>query len=304
MRIEQLEYLIAISRSGSFSEAAADHHITQPTISQAINSLEVELATKIFHRSRKGVEPTVEGQMVIKKAHEILSKVNELKEDIKLHSSSLTGTLKLAMVPSACSTLLPKTLAKFKEKYPLVHIEIIEEGSKQVKKDVLAGNVDFGVIAMATGRVIEEPSIFFEELISTKLKVCVGRKMIVEKQGYITPSEIIKQPIVMFKSGYNMTQYMINLLSDYGNMNILFTSDNTEIAKKVIVEGVAIGFFTELSLKDDPYILNGDLIALDIKNNKTVVSLGWIRSKNRHFSKAAEEFIKELIHQAQVYHSE
>ncbi|WP_174731989.1 LysR family transcriptional regulator [Mesobacillus harenae] len=303
MRIEQLEYLVAISRSGSFSEAAAEHHITQPTISQAINSLEVELETKIFHRSRKGAEATTEGKIVIKKAHEILSKLNELKEDIKLHSESLTGSLKLAMVPSACSALLPKTLANFKAKYPLVHIEIIEEGSQHVNKDVLVGNVDFGVIAIQSGTWNEDASLHFEELIASEVKVCVGKSIKLENQGSITLSEIIKQPIIMFKSGYNMSNFMINLLSDYGNLNILFTSDNTEIAKKVIVEGVAIGFFTELSLKNDPYLLNGDLIALDIKDYKRKITLGLIRSKNKHFSKAAEEFVKELIQQAKVYHS-
>jgi DNA-binding transcriptional LysR family regulator len=301
LRVEQLEYLIGIYQTGSFSLAAEALHITQPTISQAMNSLESELGIKIFNRSRQGAEPTAEGIIVIKKAQEILSKVTELKEELNLRSASITGTLKLAIVPSVCSTLLPKSLAIYKKKYPYVHVEIVEEGSKDVINDLSKGNVDVGIIAIAKGTWDKNEDIQYEELVSTKVKVCVGRNFNLKKQSVISPSEILKHPIVMFKSGYNMGKFMNGILNDYGKMDILFTSDNTEIAKKVIVEGIAIGFFTELSLKDDPYLLKGDLIALDIKNDHKIVSIGWIQSKNRHFSKAAQEFIQVLKTQAEVF---
>ena len=63
MRIEQLIYLIEISKCGSISSAAEQLHISQPGISQAINSLEEEMDTKLFHRSKKiGTQPTEDGK--------------------------------------------------------------------------------------------------------------------------------------------------------------------------------------------------------------------------------------------------
>ncbi|RNF39727.1 LysR family transcriptional regulator [Planococcus salinus] len=300
MRIEQLDYLLSIYETGSFSLAAEKNHITQPTISQSIRNLENELDVKVFTRTRQGVEPTLEGEIVIKKAISILTIHQELKDEINIRSSSVRGTLKLAIVPSICSTILPKTLMAYKEKYPLVNIEIFEKGSFEIEKDILTGNSEVGVIGFNANHN-RHKDLEFIELLRSKVKVCVGVDSELSKQKELSVKEIIEYPIVMFKSNYYMNFFVNHLLSPYGDINVLFTSGNTEVAKKIISQGVGIGFFTDLSLKKDPYILNGSLIPIDIKDLKTNSIFASIHSKNRKISRAAEEFIKELEIQAELY---
>jgi DNA-binding transcriptional LysR family regulator len=95
----------------------------------------------------------------------------------------------------------------------------------------------------------------------------------------------------MLKSSYRIRKYIID---NYGDYNVLFTTDNTELSKKVIVKGVAIGFFSDLFLEYDSYVLNGDLIPLEIKGHNIVSSIGWVRSKRKFYSRAAQEFVQEL----------
>lgn len=72
MNISQLQYLISAAQFGSFTKAASVHHLTVPTISQSIKQLEEEMDTIIFHRTKKGVSPTTEGELILKHAAAIL----------------------------------------------------------------------------------------------------------------------------------------------------------------------------------------------------------------------------------------
>lgn len=300
MRIDQLQYLISVYETGSFSLAAKKEYITQPTISQAINNLELELGVKIFHRTRQGAKLTSDGEIVIKKAIVILTNFGELMEELELRSSSITGTLKLAIVPSICSTILPKTLEIYKNKYPLVDIEVFEKGSFEITNDILTGNADIGIIGFQDAQNVHH-NLVTENLLSTSIKVCVGKRFELNELSEIALEEIVQHPIVMFKSGYNMNHMVHNLLSDYGEPNVLFSSGNTEVAKKVIADGIGIGFFTDLSLRDDPYVLNGSIIPLDIQGYNVESNYASIQPKNKHISLAGEEFIKELKLQAKCY---
>lgn len=300
MRIEQLQYLVAIFNTGSFSLAAEKLHISQPSISQSMSSLEQELGAKIFNRSRYGVEPTEVGKVIYKKSLEALGKLEEIKEEVNIQSSTISGQLSLAIVPSVCSTILPKTLAVFTRKFPLVQVEIIEKGSLEVMNDVLFGNVEIGIVSIPDGELLHQDKLQFKELLQTKVQVCVGKDFKVADGKSISPKEIIKHPLVMHKSSYNIRQFLVELLSGHGDLNILFTTDNTELAKKVIMEGVALGFFADLILRHDPYVRDGHLIPLDISGNEKYSNIGWLHSKNKIFSKGAQEFIKELEYQTML----
>src|SRR5690606_29420877 len=73
------EYALEIARQRSFTKAAAHLHITQPTISQQIAKLEEELGVRLFYRDARGISPTPEGVLFLKRAKQILA----LKEDLK-----------------------------------------------------------------------------------------------------------------------------------------------------------------------------------------------------------------------------
>jgi DNA-binding transcriptional LysR family regulator len=171
MKFKQLEYLIGVCNAGSISLAAEQLHVAQPSISQSISALEEELAVKIFNRSRQGVQLTEEGKLVLQKAYEILGNVESLKEELSSKSLTISGTLKLGIVPSVCSSFLPQVLANYKKKSPLVQLEIVEEGSLEVLNDVQTGSVEIGVLSIPKGEKFGDTSIQFHELTETEFKL-------------------------------------------------------------------------------------------------------------------------------------
>lgn len=78
MNLEQLEYIVQVAKTGSFTKAAEHSHVTLSAISQSISMLESELGVSLFHRSRGlGAVPTPEGRALIVKAHEALVALQE-----------------------------------------------------------------------------------------------------------------------------------------------------------------------------------------------------------------------------------
>ncbi|MCY9669323.1 LysR family transcriptional regulator [Paenibacillus alginolyticus] len=288
MRIEQLLYIIEINQTGSISLAAEKLHVSQPNISQAIVSLEEELGVKLFKRSRFGAVPTEDGKLIISKAEEIIQKVEELRETAECQSNQLSGFLSIASVPSLCLSVLPSTLAIFKAKHAGVELEMLELDYPQIKQEVQSGKVDIGLIAVS--RNYEEPNkqLITETLMDSRVMACVGKNSPLSHRKSISLEELVHQPILL------NSEYLIGKLKKYGEPNILFKLGNSEAAKRVIAEGIAVGFYTETGLKYDPYVQTGNIVALEITGEDMDISFCSLRLKNRHQSLACKEFTKEL----------
>lgn len=122
---------------------------------------------------------------------------------------------------------------------------------------------------------------------------CVGKNSPLSNKNKLSPKEIIKYPIVILNHSY-----ILNLLKKYGEPNILFTARHPESVKKVIIQGLAIGFYSDIALRTDPYVLNGDIIPIHITEQKTNTIFGVLTKKHKLPSTADVEFIKELRVQA------
>ncbi|WP_078429754.1 LysR family transcriptional regulator [Alkalihalobacterium alkalinitrilicum] len=297
MRLEQLSYLIEIARLGSFSLAAERLHISQPSISQAINNLEKELGVKLFKRSRAGAELTEVGEVIVKKAQEVLRKLDELKQEANIETSSYIGKLSIGAVPSICMTLLPEVLDVYKKKYPNVNLDINESGTKEVISDVLNEKIDVGFVGVFTNGWKEaglNNNLHFEKLFHGEIMACVGKESPLAFENPVDPKVLIKYPIVIFNPMYTINQIVTSILEEYGEIKNLFSSDNTESAKRVIAQGLAIGFYTDLSLKNDPYVETGKIIPLHIDHNEVSITFGLIYPKSYQFSPIIRSFIKVL----------
>jgi DNA-binding transcriptional LysR family regulator len=301
MRIEQFSYLVEVARNQSFSIAAKKLHITQPSISLAITNLENELGMKLINRSRTGISLTKKGEDIVKKAQEILRTVEEIKNEANINNSKFSGKLSIGVIPSICMSLLPRTLNIFKNKYPGVDIEISEGGSDQIKESVKKGELDLGFIGIPIGSWAENEHLVFKKLFKGEIMACVGKQSSLSFNDEISLHEISKHPIVIFNSRYSTNKLVTNLLKNYGEIKTLFTSDNTESAKKVIAQGLAIGFYPDLSLKVDPYVKTGEIIPLSIKDIQTDVIFGWIYSERFPCSELAYEFATILNAQAKIH---
>lgn len=294
MRLDIFIYLITIARLGSISAAAEHLHISQPTISQSLYALEEELGAKLFNRSKQGTLPTEIGKVIIDKAQIIVKTYEEIKE-LTSNPENLIDHLTIATIPTLGTSALPKVIAKFKDQYPLVTMNIIEGGTHEVEQMVNTGIANLGLVSSRnTDSFVTNKDLHFESLASGKLMISVGRNSLLAKKNAIEFKQIIDYPIVIFNNQYRLYHYILNILKKYGEPKVLFESENTEIVRSIISSGDGIGFCNNLSIKNDPYFVSKQLVPVPISDEYAEFSFGWIRSSSSHFSIAGQKLIRIL----------
>ena len=294
MNIEQLLYIVEVAKYSSLSIAAQNLHVTQSTISQSITNFEKELGIKVLKRSRgHGAVPTDEGRIILKLAYEVQKKLEEIKEAANLLNSTEVGELKISSLPGLMSFLV-KAIAAFRQDYPHVNLEIADKSGSAVIEDVRQHKTDFGLITYSSNLNINMEGIAFEALIEGKQKVYVSKHSPLAFLGNVTPNDILDQTLVTYK-GELMQYFVQDFFNKYTPMKILFTSNNMDGVLQAISENLAITFAPDFVMKNYPPVINGDIIPIELVNHPTVnISLGLVRSENKHLSTFANKYIHYL----------
>ena len=129
MKLTQLQYFMCISECGSFTKAAEQLHITQPSLSKAIAELEVEAGTTLLLRTKSGVQLTQEGQIVLEQVRNILRETDELSEMFRQMRQAY-HTLKIGIPPTMGYCFIPEIMGRVSTLKNEVPIEWKESGTR------------------------------------------------------------------------------------------------------------------------------------------------------------------------------
>lgn len=160
MTIIQLEYFLAVANYGSFSAAAENSFVTQPSLSMQIKNLEDELGVVLLDRSRKPVIPTEAGRIVLEQAKEAISSFYDIKEKVSDLKGEVAGTLRLGVIPTIAPYLLHKFIPAFSRKYPKVELEIREMITPDIIEDLEKDMLDAAIMAGGAPHDIQEIELF------------------------------------------------------------------------------------------------------------------------------------------------
>ena len=181
MLIERLKLFRALARARHFGRAAEQCGITQPTLSSALRQLEGDLGVLLVRRGSRFIGLTPEGDQVLNWAQQILSDARSLREEMRASRNGLTGTLRVAVVPTAC-TMVPRLTEPFCDEHPGVRITVLSRRSVEVMS--LLGNfeIDVGITYLddePLGNVSSMP-LYAErlQLVTASEHVATGRTSI------------------------------------------------------------------------------------------------------------------------------
>lgn len=120
----RLRVLCEVARHGSFSAAAVALGYTQPAISRQIATLEAELSTTLLRRVPAGVVPTDAGRLLVARGEAIIARLDDAETELRALNGLAGGTLRLATFASAAASVVPLAVARFRERYPAIELEI------------------------------------------------------------------------------------------------------------------------------------------------------------------------------------
>ncbi|NEX61906.1 LysR family transcriptional regulator [Noviherbaspirillum galbum] len=146
LELRQLRYFVAVAEETHFGRAAARLHMTQPPLSQAIQSLEAALGAPLFERTKRSVALTPAGEALLPEARRLLQQAAGLPDLVRRAASGEAGSMTLSFISTADYSVLPPLLREFRERFPQVGIELREATTDVQLDDLLAGRIDAGLL--------------------------------------------------------------------------------------------------------------------------------------------------------------
>jgi DNA-binding transcriptional LysR family regulator len=291
MDIHQLKVFISVYKNKSFSKAAKEVFLTQPTVSEHIKILEEDLGCKLFDRIGKTVIPTKEAEILYGYAVDIANKIDNLKDAVQRIKSKPAGNLLVGASSIPGTYILPRLISSFKNTYPNISVQVDISDSKQVIENLVSGKFLIGIV----GTIINNSKIDYVPFMNDEL-VIISPNFIHETD--IEPEKILKFPFIIREEGSGTRKEMENLLNELGidthDLQIVCTLSSTDAVKQAVKSGLGISILSIHAVKDEINCNNLKILKIKDFEMKRYFYIAYHRKRTLPFIyKLFQEFLKE-----------
>jgi len=290
MDIKQLEAFVYVVETCSFSKAGELLHLTQPTISSHILSLERELNIKLIVRTTKETYPSEAGKLLYNYAKEILIMRENAVQAIRMFSQEMRGTITVAASTIPGQYYLPKILQSFREKYPDIKFNIQMTDSTDVVDRITTRTAEVGF----SGTEIDAPKCIYREFADDRLVVITPNEE--RFRRYVGKGfpirQIREEPFISRESGSGTRKETEAFLKELGiqvsELKTAVEVRSTESIIKMVSEGMGVAVLSKSACED--YQQFGKVLAFDFDNITLRRKLYIIKHKNSILSPIAQVF--------------
>ena len=263
MEFKHLEVFVKLVENLSFSAAAEELNISQPTVSLHIKQLEEELDTPLFIRSTRELKITEEGTILYREAKDLLQQraslidrfVNPNQKVLRIGSSTIpTGYI------------LPFILSRFRKDHPGILIQIEEQNSYETIRRISSRKVDAGIVGMKTDdENCEFRAVYQDEFVFITPNIPYYRAL---QQTNPDLKRLAQEPLIVRESGSAVKQNMELMLTSANiateSLHIITSINNIEVIKRLVAQGAGTSFISKIAVDD--MVTRGELLAFSLEN--------------------------------------
>jgi DNA-binding transcriptional LysR family regulator len=249
MRVEQLQYIEAVTRLGSLRRAAEQLHLSQPALSETVRNLERELGVDLLDRKRSGARVSDEGRELLPHIMAVLEAVEALRRAAgEEHLSS--RIVRVGTVNAATVSLVVPTIREFRELYPATQVEVIAAQQTDIHRSILDGGFDLGLVNYLQGDDLP-PDFETEVVLRGRPVACLRADSPLASRRAITVADLLTEPLIAMRSGYVMHRFVHRLLAGR-TPAFSYSTDGAELGKLMVAEGLGVTVLPDFSVRDDP----------------------------------------------------
>jgi DNA-binding transcriptional LysR family regulator len=249
MDIHQLKVFASVFKNRSFSKASEELHLTQPTISNHIKSLEDEFDCKLFDRLGRTIIPTKEAEVLYVQSLEVIEKADTLREAISSLKKDLTGKLIVGASTIPGVYLMPRIMADFQKKHPSISFQILISDSKGIIDSISQHELLLGIV----GAKLNNEQINYTPFVEDEL-IVVSSPSMVDKDT-ITLKELISLPMVLREEGSGTRRETERFLAGRGvspeDIKIAGIFGSTDAVKQAVKAGLGVSILSKFSVSDE-----------------------------------------------------
>lgn len=247
MDIQRLETFLWAAEHMSFSEAAKQLHITQPTISHHIKVLESELGVELFDRSGPRLHLTEAGRSLLPWARKLIQDSNDLQAMVSSMHEGVIGHLRIACSTTAGKYILPQLAARFSKRHPGVRVSILACTSDLAIPQVLESEANIGVVSFEPQVENIECQPFFEDIVT--LIVPASHPWALRRE--IEPEELLRENIILREGTSGTRRMMLSELGKFDisldDLNVFLELGNAEAIVRTVAAGYGVSFVSTLA---------------------------------------------------------
>ena len=244
MELKHLLSYATVVRLGSFSRAAEELYIAQPTISLHVRQLEEELQTRLLIRTTKSLEVTEKGREVYEYAVSILQLKDRIEEECS-GSERRIVRLGASTIPSAY--ILPEVLPAYVKRHPATYFTIDQGDSRSVTEKVTEGLIDIGIVGMqpASPEIAAEPFCEDTVVIITPVREPF---LTMKEQKNATLQQLFEEPVILREEGSGSLKAADAFLAkagySAGSLHVAARTNDPEAIKNLVAQGLGISMIS------------------------------------------------------------
>jgi DNA-binding transcriptional LysR family regulator len=247
--IKHYEAFVKVVELGSFSKAAKELYLSQPTVTSSIKTLERELDVSLIDRSYKKLTLTTEGELTYEYAKKITNFSIKLKDAIKASSNSLSGNITLPSSTFGKAYILEEVIPKFLKDYPDLSFSIEIKSSIEIIDAIKNNEHSFGIVGDKSDKTLD-----YIELATHQL-VLLTPKGYLKGKTEINVNELRTLPLI--KRGQKSSTFKsfrtglreLNQISS--NFNYILEVDDLEFIKRMILKNVGCSVVNDSSIRKE-----------------------------------------------------
>ena len=213
MDLRQIEYFNEVAKHLSFTKAAATLHVSQPSISKAIQNLEHELGVPLFYRSSKQLELTDAGKSVLSNAQQVLQAFNNIRSELIDLMELKKGQIRIGIPPIVGAEFFSKLISYYKEQYPYIEILLSEAGTKRIRQDIEAGELDIGLVCSSQSK---NPNLNTISFMKDPLQLIVHTDHRLAQKQSVNMLDLIHEPFIIYRKDFILYDRIIEECSKVG----------------------------------------------------------------------------------------
>ncbi|MBQ2625276.1 MAG: LysR family transcriptional regulator [Kiritimatiellae bacterium] len=299
MTLQQLRYVDQVATVGSISEAARKLFVSQPTLTEAVRTLEEELRIAIFNRSAKGVTVTREGEEFLASARQILDDAGRIQEKYTgkavRRPQFAVSCQHYAFAVEAFMEVVKACTAKSYD------FTLRETVTSEIIDDVARNRSEIGILYLsrrnerALMKILKKEDLSFEELLTAKPHVFIGKNHPLAKKKSISPGELDDYPYLSYEQGVENALYFAEEV-----MPAIDRKKNIRVRDRATMTKLMLGLngYTVSSGARSKMYAN-DIVAVPLKLDD-FIRIGLVRRSGISLSTAGEIFVSNIRLKASV----
>lgn len=289
LNMEWYRIFLHTARSGNLTKAAAELHITQPSVSYAIKQLEEGLQVKLFDRLSKGVQLTAEGAALLDYVEKSFHLLDAGEARMQALRKLTAGELRIGASGPIMKHVLLSPLDRFHANYPEVRVRLSQGKSSDIRTRLKEGHIDVGLVHLP----FADPELIVRPLVTIQDCFVVGDAFREWTEEVNDPSVLTKIPLLLLTQGSSTRRFVDQWLASQGvQAEADIELSSIDMLIEFAIRGYGAAFITESFVREE--LGSGKLHPLKLTANPPVREIGIAVRADRSLSMPAKRFVELL----------